>query len=155
MGLSEILMKPFQKWFNPPIINTPFSTITLPPSFITISLLITSFFIICSGIIFCYVRNMPMVGAIRRHDGSVSVSWIDLGSLSNQFLAEGMIASLLFTISACSIIASLYIIQCKEPLSEIQKILKVYGYSSPFWCFCSFLIFRAKIPSFFPMFHAR
>lgn len=155
MGLTEILLKPFQKWFNPPLVSTPFSTIILPPSTITITLLVSSFFIICSGIIFCYVRNMPMVGAIRRPDGGVSLSWIDLGSISNQFLAEGLIASALFTISACSIISSLYIMQVRRPLSEIEKLLKFYGYSSPFWCFCSFLIFRAKIPSFFPIFHAR
>lgn len=155
MGASEFLMKPFQKWFCPPLVSTPFSTIVLPPSIITITLLIASFFIICSGIIFCYVRNMPMVGASRRPDGSVAFSWIDLGSISNQFLAEGIIASALFTISACSIISSLYIIQCKGKLSEFEKLLKIYGYSSPFWCFCSFLIFRAKIPSFFPLFHAR
>ena len=98
---------------------------------------------------------MPMVGAVRRHDGSVSLSWIDLGSLSNQFLAEGIIASALFTISACSVIASLYIIQIRRPLSGGERFLKLYGYSSPFWCFCSFLIFKAKIPSFLPMFHAR
>ncbi|OHT13389.1 hypothetical protein TRFO_16489 [Tritrichomonas foetus] len=100
---------------------------------------------------------MPMVGAVRTRDGKLISSWIDYGSLSNQFLAEGLVASLFFTVSASSIIAAIYIININsnKPLTEIQQLIKLFGYSSPVWIFFSFLIFKAKIPSFSPSFSSR
>lgn len=152
MGFIELLLKPFNKWFLPPVVNTPFSTIKLPPAFVTILLFFVSFFVICSGTIFCYVRGMPMVGGVRTNDGRVVPSWIDVGNISNQFLAEGMVASFMFTVAALSIITGIIVIQIKGELSDFQYFLKLFAYSAPFWCFCSFSIFNAKFQSFFPSF---
>ena len=155
MTLKNLLLKPYLKWFKPPTLDTPFSTIKLPSPFVSMGIIFSSFFIIVGGFVFCTVRNMPLFGAVRGNDGRPILSWIDLGGLNSQFLAEGIISSFTFTAAALSLISAYYLLDKNYKPNEYTGILRFLAMSSPLWCFFSYVIFHAKISSFVPSFTTR
>lgn len=155
--MPDFLLTPFKKWFKAPTIETPFSTIKLPPLGVIITIIFASFAVITSGFVFCVVRGMPMMGYTRGRDGKPKASWIDLHGLSNQFLAEGIVAAMMFSLAAASLISAVYILSKpeSEELSDIQEALKKFAYTSPLWCMLSYQIFSMKFGSFSVRFTAR
>lgn len=154
MGIPELLLKPFKKWFKPPVLETPFSTIELPRVSICMTIIFASFFFIYGGFVFCQVRGMPLSGYIRGRDGKPVLSWIESG-LNSQFLAEGIISSIIVSCGALSLIAAVYLLQKDEPFNEIDGALEKFAFTAPIWCFSSYIMFNQKIPSFFPSFTTR
>lgn len=150
MPISDILMYPFQKFFNPPLINTPMSTIKWPNIYLSTSLLFASFFVITGGFIYCFVNQMPMIGYRRNENGQIVSSWIDPNGLSSQYLAEGMIASMMYSLGAGSFIAAFYLMIKRSPFTGFDEFLCIFAYSCPFWPILSFFVFHQKIPSYFP-----
>ena len=146
----SFLLAPFRRWFKPPVLETPLSTIPVPPISVLMVLIFASFSVITSGFIFCLVRGMPMTGYIRTKDGGYRISWIDLNSLSNQFLAEGIVAAFMFSLDAASLISVCYIMSKDEDeqLSDWEAIVKKFAYTSPIWTFLSYKIFSAKFRAF-------
>jgi hypothetical protein len=156
MGLSEVLLRPFQTFFRAPILNIPISTITVPPVPFLMVITFGSFCIITSGTVFCFVRGIGMVGHVRGRDGHPVVSWMDTQGVGSQFGVEGLIAAMMFSASAASFIASIVILQKPEDeeLSEIDQVMRNFAFSCPLWCLLSFWIFSAKVGSFRPSFRA-
>lgn len=150
MGFSDLLMRPFEKYFNPPALNTPVSTIKWPNIYYSTIVLFASFLIITSGTIFCFVNGMPMIGYRRNEQGQIIASWIDPNGLSSQYLAEGMIASMIFSLGAGSFITAFYLLRKKGKRTGVDDALALYAYSCPFWPILSFFVFQQKIPSYFP-----
>lgn len=150
--MSSKLLIPFRRWFRAPVVDTPFSTISVPSVWIVMSIIFISFSVITSGFVFCVVRGMPVSGPIRGKDGKPVLSWIDVGGgISNQFLGEGIIAAIVFSLSASSFIASYYILT-REPTKgkpeEVNQYLRKFAFTSPLWCFLSYHIFTWKLGSF-------
>jgi hypothetical protein len=153
MGLSDFLLAPFRRFFCPPLLNTPFSTIKMPPLFLTTLLCVGSFFIIASGFVFCFVTKMPMVGYARDEQGNIVASWISPNGLSHQYLAEGIIASMTFTLGAGALLASFYeMTKDESKKDDWDNLLTYYAYSAPFWPLLAMAVFRMKIPSYIPTF---
>jgi hypothetical protein len=153
MGFSDILLAPFRRLFCPPLLSTPFSTIKMPPLFVTTLLCGGSFAIIASGVVFCFVTNMPMVGFLSDGQGKVVPHWISPNGISHQFLAEGIIASMTFTLGAGALLAAFYeIMKEDDKKSDIDRILTFYGYSGPLWPTLAMAVFRVKLPQYFPTF---
>lgn len=154
MGFSELLLYPFKKHFKAPILVTPVSTIKLPPTGVTVTLVFLSFFVIVGGFIYCFVNGIPMVGYRRDQHGNPVPSWIDPNGLSSQFLAEGMVASMIFSLGALSIMCAFYVMNKskKEKEGEFDKYLRGFGYTAPLWTFLAFQLFHIKIPNYFPYF---
>ena len=151
MTISEKLLLPFQKFFKPPTINTPFSTIKMPSTIITVSLVFASYFVIVGGFIFCYVNGMPMTGYSRNEKGQIIHTWFSQGGLSNQYLGEGIICSIIFSLGAASMIAGYYAIcHQQDKDNEIVKIAEFFGCTTLIWAFIGFKLFNMKIPSYFP-----
>ena len=154
--MPDILLTPFKRWFRAPVIETPFSTVPVPSTPILMSVIFFSFGVITSGFVFCVVRQMSMTGYIRGANGRPVVSWIDLTSLSNQFMAEGMVAAIMFSLAAASLIGAFYILSKdeNEKLTDVESFIKNFSYTAPLWCLLSYEIFhmkfRAFTPSFFP-----
>jgi len=155
MTIKETLLKPFSRWFKAPSLDTPFSTIPIPSPKMSMVIVFTSFFIIVGGFVFCTVRNMPMFGAVRGNDGRPVLSWIDLGGLNSQFLAEGIIASMTFTCAAASLITAYTFLDKQRKPTQFDSLLRSFAMSSPIWCLLSYMIFHAKISSFVPKFTSR
>lgn len=155
MGFTEFLLRPYQKWFNAPEIEIPFSTIPMPDIKITTVLVFASFFIIVGGNIFCFVNGIPTYGYERGQDGKPVLVWISSNNLSYQFVAEGVIASMVFSVGAGAMIAMFYVLNKKGELSEIENVLKYYAATAPLWILVSLILFRVKIPSYAPSFTAR
>jgi hypothetical protein len=153
MGLSEFLLIPFRRAFRPPVLNTPFSTIKMPSVVLTLPICGISFFIITSGFVYCFVTGMPMVGYSRDESQRIVASWISPNGLSSQFLAEGIIAAMTFTLGAASLIVAFYeVMKPEKDKSEFDRFLTYFAYSAPFWQFAALQVFRMKIPAYFPTF---
>jgi hypothetical protein len=153
MGLSEFLLIPFRRGFRPPALDTPFSTIKMPSVILTLPICVISFFIITSGFVFCFVTGMPMVSYTRDEHQNVVSSWISPHGLSHQFLAEGIVAALTFTLGAASLIAAFYeLTKPEKDKTDFDDFLKMFGFTAPFWQICALQVFRMKLPSYFPTF---
>ena len=148
--MPDFLLVPFRRWFRAPVIETPFSTIRVPPVPVMMAIIFVSFGVITSGFVFCLVRHSSMTGYVRGRDGKPFISWIDVGSISNQFLAEGMVAAMIFSLAAASLIGAFYILDKPngEELSDLEKFIKKFSYTAPLWCFFSYEIFRVKFRAF-------
>jgi hypothetical protein len=124
----------------------------MPNISLTLGLCIASFFAITSGAVHCFVTESPMMGYSRNEQGKIVASWM-MGGVSQQLLAEGIIASLTYSLGACSLIVAFYeITKPEKSKTEIDRYLAAFAYSAPFWAFCSFQVFKMKIPSYFPSF---
>jgi hypothetical protein len=147
MGLGEWLLVPFRTWFRAPRqVDTPFSTIKVPPTQILVTLVFGSFCIITSGFVFCLVRGMPMMGAALDRDGRPFMTWMSGDGVSGQFLAEGIIAAMMFACAAAAFIAAYVILRKPDnELTEFDQYLRYFSFSAPFWCLLSYRIFQAKI----------
>ncbi|KAH0794324.1 oligosaccharyltransferase complex subunit OSTC-like [Histomonas meleagridis] len=157
MPLSETLLIPFKKFFKAPVVETPISTIKMPSTAVTTTLVFISFFVIVGGFIFCYVNNMPLFGYARNQNGQIYQTWIDTqGGLSSQLLAEGILCSFVYTLGAASVIAAFYAMSHEhdKDKGEFVKFMGLFGCSTPIWMFLAFQLFRMKIPSYFPKFRA-
>ena len=95
---------------------------------------------------------MPMIGYRRNENGQIVSSWIDPNGLSSQYLAEGMIASMMYSLGAGAFIAAFYLMTKRGNFTGVDDALCVYAYSCPVWPILSFLVFHQKIPSYFPRF---
>jgi hypothetical protein len=150
MTVQDLLLSPFRKYFRAPVLEIPFSTIKMPQVWLTVTLCLASFFVISSGYIYCFVTGMPMVGYSRDQYGTIVQSWISPG-VSSQYLAEGIIAAIIFTMGAGSLIAAFYIIHIPEKQrSDLDGWIASFGYTCPIWQILALVLFRVKIPSYFP-----
>lgn len=160
MKLSELSLLPF-RYLSPPTISTPFSTIRVPPTPVTMGIVFASFIFISGGFVFCHVKGMPAAGYVRGRDGKVYSTWIDYGNIGNQFLFEGIVASSLFSLAAASIMSAFVILlrdddeRSEKNKNDFYSILEKFAMSSPIWCILSYAIFHMKIPSFSPRFHPK
>lgn len=156
MKFSELALLPF-RYFSPPIVSLPFSTIKVPPTPISMGIIFASFIFICGGFVFCQVRGMPTSGYVRGNDGKVYHAWIEYGNVGNQFLMEGIVAASLFSLAAASIISAFFVLSRPNNgnNSELYRFLEMFALSSPVWCLFSYLIFHLKLPSYKPKFHPR
>ncbi|OHS94070.1 hypothetical protein TRFO_39737 [Tritrichomonas foetus] len=152
MKFTELLLLPFQRFFKPPVLHTPLSTIQWPNIIFSTCLLFVSFLVISGGVVFCYVNGMPMIGYHRDQSGQIVSSWIDPNGLSSQYLAEGIIASLMFSLGAASFMAAFFVMTKKGKPTEIDRLLNIFACSAPVWPIMSLFVFKQKIPSYFPAF---
>ena len=153
--MADLLLLPFTRWVRAPVIETPISTIQMPSTYISVPICVLSFFVITSGTIYCFVNNMPMSGYYRDDRGRIRSTWMSEG-LSNQYLAEGLVAALTLSAGACALIAAYQVMGKEdEELTGVEMSIKWFGVSAPLWAFFTFHVFRMKIPSYFPMFAAR
>jgi hypothetical protein len=156
MGLANLFIRPFEKYFRPPILDTPISTIRLPAPGLTVTVCVVSFFIITSGFVFCFVNGMPMTGYYRDENGHPTMTWIAKNGLSSQYLAEGLIASGTYSLGALSLIAAFYEMNKNAAeMTEIDRFFVGFAYTAPIWAYAGFNVFHMKIPSYFPKFSSR
>jgi hypothetical protein len=150
MTIQDLLLFPFRKYFRAPGLDIPFSTIKMPRVWLTVTLCLGSFFVITSGYIYCFVSGTPMVGYSRDQFGGILQTWIS-PSLSSQYLTEGIMAAIIFTMGAGSLIAAFYAIHIPEKQqSELDHWIALFGYTCPVWQVFALVLFRMKIPSYFP-----
>ena len=152
--MKALLRKPFENFFQAPELETPLSTIKMPSTWVSMPLMLLSFFVISSGIVFCYVNGMPLTGYYRGPDGNPVWTWIDENGLSSQYIGEGLLASMIYTGGACAFIAAFKVLE-KRKSGGAAWVWKVLAYSIPVWILASFQMFHRKIPSYFPTFRSR
>ena len=150
MTISETLLKPYKRWFHPPKLDTPFSTIQMPSIKFCMVIIFISFIVISGGLVFCWVQGIPLVGYVRGNDGQPVFSWVDNSGLSSQFLAEGFLASLVYSLGSLSLMAAYYVFTNKDKDDVFIKALTAFSYTSPFWGIFSLMLFRTKISSYLP-----
>jgi hypothetical protein len=103
-GLMPTVILPFRKLFRPLQIDTPSSTIKIPP---VSPLMMATFFSldsITAATVFCFVRGIGMTGYTGCPDGKVVMPWIDRQGIISQFLAEWIVAAMVLSGSAASFI---------------------------------------------------
>jgi hypothetical protein len=154
--LGETLLVPFRKWFRAPQqVDTPFSTIKVPPIQLLVVLIFASFCVITSGFVFCVVRGMPMMGYTRNREGKPVASWMSSDGISSQFLAEGIIAAMMFACAAAAFIAGYVVLRKpQKEWTEADQYLRYFSFSAPFWCLLSYRIFSEKVGHFSVKFRA-
>jgi membrane-associated protease RseP (regulator of RpoE activity) len=154
MGLTTALLSPFRRFFRAPVLETPFSTIKIPPVQFLMFATFLSFVVITSGTVFCLVRGIGMTGYARGSDGKVFMSWIDMSGVTSQFGTEGLVAAMLFSASAASFISAIKVLRKpeREELTDWDGIQRKFAFSCPVWCYLSYLVFTAKVGSFRPKF---
>ena len=150
MTKKDFFLKPFRKYFHPPAINTPISTMEIPPIPLCMTIIAFSFIIITGGFIYCWVHGVPMFGGRRTYDGRIVASWYDASGLGSQFLAEGVISSCVYTIGALSIFCAVFELGGGVKNPFLNLLLRVFSFSAPVWVLLAFLLFRVKIPSYSP-----
>ena len=148
--LERVLMLPFEKLFVPPVLKTNLSTFPWPNIYFSMFVVFISFIVISSGTIFCFVHGIPLFGYQMTPYGIVT-PWISDQGLSSQYLAEGLIAAIIYALGALSLLSGFYLMNHNKT-GEFQNILQVFSYTAPLWVMMSLWIFRMKIPSYFPTF---
>ena len=165
MGIKELFLAPFSV-LQPPQINTPFSTIKLPPFYVTMSLVFASYLIISGGAIFSHVKQVPFIAATRNSQGQTVPQII--GNSRTQTWLESIIVGTVFTLAASSLIAAYMSFDSNnnEKSKDNNKKKKgvdpdsitsteMFGYTFPLWIFVLFYLFKAKYGFFAPGFFAR
>jgi hypothetical protein len=154
MGIVDSLLAPFRKWFCPPVLNTPMSTIPIPPPLPLMILVCASFCVISGGCVYCIVRDIPMTGYTRTRDGKNAVSWIDMHGISSQFMSEGIVIGMLFCSAGVAFMCALCALKKDVAETPLDEFVKGFGYTAPLWCFLAYYVFNLKVPSFRPSFTA-
>ena len=150
MTITEKLLYPYKKWFNPPKLDTPFSTIELPSIKVSMIIVFFSFIVISGGLVFCWVQGIPLIGYIRGQDGQPVFSWVDNSGLSSQFLAEGILASLVYSLGSLSLMAAYYVFTNPNKNDIFFNLVNAFAHTAPIWGLFSLMLFRTKIGSYFP-----
>ena len=114
------------------------------------AIVFVSFFVIVGGNVYCIVNGAPTLGYTRGSDGQYKLSWINSYDPSSQFVIEGVIASIFFTIAAASMIAIFYTLQLSHEPQGVHVAFQYFGYSAPFLLLASFFLFKTKFPSYSP-----
>lgn len=142
-------MLPFNL-FKPPVLNTPFTTIPLPSTKLTVPIVLTSFGVILSGIVFCYVNKARYWGQTWSPDGKVVKSWLERNSLSNQCWMEGFVVAVVSVMGGISAIAAYYAMSTpkKQRKGVLYGYIEAFGHTIPIWALLLFEVCSAKIPSY-------
>ena len=148
--IKNILLKPFEL-LNPPRVELPTGFIQIPSLKLVMPIIFISFAICAGGVIHCFVNGMPLLGVIRRPDGKIVESCFSNYGLGSQFLAEGLIATGVYTLGSLSLLSAVYVIK-NENRKDTTLYKIVFGFSvfSPIWILFSIMIFRCKIPQYNP-----
>jgi hypothetical protein len=152
MSLSRLLLAPY-RFFRPPTLRTPFSTLKMPPLFLTALLCAASFVVVASGFVFCFVSGIPLVWYSRDARGAVVAEWISPNGLAHQYLAEGIVAALTFALGAGALLSAFYEATKRErEKGGADRWLAAFAYTAPAWPLIALLVYRLKIPSYLPRF---
>lgn len=148
-------MLPFRA-FKPPILNTPFSTIPLPPTKVTIPLILASFGIILSGIVFCYVKKAKHWAQAWGPNGKIVKTWLEKNTLSNQCWIEGFVVAVISVMGGISALAAYYVMSTpkKERKGVLFGYIEAFSYTIPVWALLLYEVCAAKIPSYTVDFNA-
>ena len=144
------LLVPFKRWFRCPNLNTPFTTFTIPPIPITMTVICASFMFICGGLVLCYTQGIPMMAYMPGPNGRPEISWIETRRINSQLTVEGIVVGLIFIGSTLAFLAAAQSIRNIENPSEFQKICRYFSYTLPMWVFLLFTVFNKKIGSYIP-----
>lgn len=148
MTIKDVLLKPFKTTFAPPKFNAPISTIAMPSLLTCMILVCTSFFLILAGSVYCYVNKMPIF-----HYNSGKLFWY-LPDLQGQLFSEGLISSLVCTTGALALLSAFFVLGASEDYKKKNKIIFIYiqlfACSAPVWGIMYIMLYRVKMPQFFP-----
>ena len=155
--VKDLLLSPFE-FFVPPQISTPFSTIKLPPFYVTMFLVFVSFFVISGGAIFSHVKKVPFIGVTQTQDGRPVTQII--ASARSQTWMESIIVGAVFTLASGSLITAYSIISgsgqdeeaetktkkknTKKKEEDVSSFKELFAVSFPLWILIIYFLFRAK-----------
>lgn len=151
---KKFILSPFENTnLVAPELEIPMSTISIPSLFYCMILVSISFVIISAGTIFCWVQGIDFMPLVRGQNGKPTYLVFAQG-LSYQTGAEGFIASVVYILTALSLLSACYALKSSQANENeydfFTQCLSLFGYSTPIWIICSILTFRSKIGSYFP-----
>lgn len=149
MDFKGLLLFPF-RYLKPVPLNVPLRTIKVPPPSFCLFLILVSYFFITAGTVYCYVHGHGLLGMVRGPNGRIVPSWFDNQGLGSQFLAEGFMASTIYLLGALSFLAAIYSFTAENKRSNMCVLCSAFSLTCPIWGILSIMLFRVKVPSFFP-----
>ncbi|EAY22228.1 hypothetical protein TVAG_094030 [Trichomonas vaginalis G3] len=151
-SFKDLALTPFTDgYFTAPDLNIPLSTIKIPSLFVCMLIVAISFVVIAGGTIFCWVQGIPFIYPRLNEKGQIETV-VFMQELSYQTGCEGIIASSVYLFASLSLISACYVMQKKQTSDDdiLYNCALVFGYTSPFWIICAIIVFRCKIPRYFP-----
>ena len=147
MRMSELLLLPFRV-LRPPILETPFRTISLPTTKVTVPLLLLSILVITSGAVFCTVTNAPFFAIQWDAYGRADITLVMQNQLSRQCIAEGILFGITVVLGGLSAIAAFVAITSKGKWRRTIAFAYVVrlAYTVPVWALLMFEIIVVKLP---------
>lgn len=148
MKIKEFVLSPFNH-LRCPDLDTPLSTIPMPPVFVCMALICISFFVIIGGFIYCIIRNVDFMSAKRLANGQI-VPVIIAGGYT-QTGAECFIVGGLFTVGGIALTAGFMFLynrnRTKQNKNEEEQLdlRSVLALTSLLWVFIVYLIFTSKM----------
>jgi hypothetical protein len=143
--MRDWLLLPFRV-FVPPILETTFSTIQIPAVRITFPLIMIPFFWTVGGFLLCIVEGSGFWVSSYRSDGTLDLSWVAAGDMTEQGVLEGVIASGLISLASISLVAAFYGITAtrKQRKAPNYKHWVRFGFTFPIWVFFISRLFQLK-----------
>ena len=149
MGPTELLLLPFRV-LRPPVLETPFTTIPLPPLKVTGPILFLSCLVITSGAVFCFVTNAPLFAHTWDRFGQPSMTWVARNDPSHQCILEGAVFAVTVVLGGLSGVAAFATVTAKRKWKRTLAYAYALrlAYTFPVWALLMFEVFTAKIPSY-------
>jgi hypothetical protein len=128
-------MIPF-RIMSPPILDTPLSTISIPPTYLTIPILLLSFGAMIGGLVYCWVHK-------------IGWEWVPVvaDNLSDQSLTEALIVGGIFGFGGLSLVAAYIVLTAEKKSGLLYRYAYLYGMTFPGWAILSYEIFKMKLSS--------
>ena len=145
---SRMLVSPFHI-FYPPVLNTPVSTLKLPKHQITTFGVFTSFFVIISGLIYCFVNKQKFFFQDYDLNGKPQLRWYTR-SVSDQVITEGLLNGFASCMCGFSLICGYYALTNSNVRTLKYKMMYRIGLTFPIWIILLYELYHIKIPYYIP-----
>ena len=146
--MSNIVFDQIFKFLRPPKLNLTTPTFSLPNKFLVLALMIFSYFIVLSGIIYDVINQPPSMGQekVGNHVRPVAIL---SHRLNAQYIIEGLSAGALFVIGALGFIAldvmakkDLFSAKVKTIVITISILAIIFAYN------LSIVFLKIKVPGY-------
>jgi hypothetical protein len=142
---SRCLMLPFRV-MTPPILDTPLSTVPIPPTLLTIPIVLISFGAMVGGSVYCWVNHVEWYFTSQTHEGKTVKSWMASGGHSIQSVAEAWIVGGVFGLGGLSLIAAYYALVAQKKTGVVYAYVYRYAMTFPVWAILAYEVYKLKLP---------
>jgi hypothetical protein len=135
--LSRALMLPFRV-LNPPVVETPFSTVGIPPTYLTVPVLLLSIGTMIGGFVYCRVNDVGWDCYLPGH--------LICPGQGTQGLKEAVIVGAIVALGGLSLVAAYHAVTAEKRAGLVHAYVYRYAMTFPVWALLSYEVVKTKLP---------